>query len=173
MDAAETGKSALEAKLVALLARIDFARRYYAFCDQHADRTPDRSLKRADCERLLKTTGLAFKYESRERFFSYREPGSTLDLVLNVALAHGLELILTFRTPTGTLGGPFHVLAAEVAQLSEPGVAHDPPYPRLPYHDLEDLREALALGLDLYQEARAQIVAERWDVRSEPPPPSR
>ena len=150
-------------KLIVLLHGIDFGRRYYAFCDEHKGKSPDRAIARADYEQALAATGLSFSFDAREKFFGHRETAGELKLTLNVLIGHGdLELVLAIESPRGKTGGTFHGLAYQVQLLDQPEFQHSPKYPRIPFHSSQELQAAAQFAVGLYQQARALIIEERW-----------
>lgn len=150
-------------RLVALLRGIDFGRRYYTFCDQHAGKSADKAITRADYERALTATGLTFRFDHREQFFGHRETVGELGLTFNVLIRHGdLELVLAIDGANGRTGGTFHGLAHQVQLLDDPEFQHSPKYPRVPFHTHDELETAARFAIDLYRDVRALVTEERW-----------
>jgi hypothetical protein len=84
-------------------------------------------------------------------------------LILNASFRDRvLELVLAIKTPSGTVGGPFHLLALQAALSKNPEFAHTPPYPRIPFGSRDELSEAVSFGFSLYREARDLILKEDW-----------
>ena len=148
-------------RLIDLLAGIDFGRRYYAFYERARSRGKLPGYTREDLEAALATVPLGFTYHRREDFFRHAETlDGGLTLALNVAFpASQAEYILDFRTPAGRHGAPYKRLAREVERRRDSTFTFDPPYPDLPYSTLEELREVVAFGTELYVEAREEILA--------------
>lgn len=152
----------LQAKLIEILAGIGFSTRYYAFCDLRKG-VKGGAWGPEAYEAALGTTGLEFKYDKRERFYGHQESVGTCQLILNAAFRDGvLELVLAIRTPSGTVGGPFHLLALQSALSKDGDFVHTPPYPRIPFGSREELDEAVRFGFELYREARDLILKEDW-----------
>lgn len=148
-----------ESQLLDLLERIDFGRRYYAYCDAHAGKTAAPQLTHADHQHVLDESGLAFKYDAKERFFGHRDRHGAVTLVLNAIIRTDLELVLALKGPSETVGGTFHGLSYKLMRAEQPEFQHSPRYPRLPFHTRDELAAALTFGLTLYREACALIVS--------------
>lgn len=152
----------LQAKFVGILDRIGFSTRYYEFYERR------KGLKCGPLgsevyESVLRATGLEFKYDKRERFYGNREFIGACELILNASFRDGvLEFVLAIRTSSGTVGGPFHLLAFQVALLKNPDFVHTPAYPRLPFGSRDELSEVVSFGFELYREARDLILKEDW-----------
>lgn len=150
-------------RLLKLLAGADFATRYYAYCAAHATEGPDIPV--AKQKAAIGATERAFKYDSREKFFSWRDPQppAGCKLGLNISLDVGqAEWILHFATPQGHLGSTLAMLALQVKRLDNPGYKHAPPYPVPNIARSAELTVVLAEGLALYDEVADQLRAEVW-----------
>ena len=153
-----SSEETLTAKLLELLAGMNFASRYYEYCDRYSNRGPMPSYGRRDLETALATTSLEFQYHSKERFFSHRANDEVVGL--NVAFPHSkVELILTLATAAGDIGGTFAELAEQVALEQDPDFEHSPPYPLLPFSNEAELREAVQFGVSLFLDARQAILS--------------
>lgn len=159
-----TPRAIHQKRLVELLRDVNFGTRYYEYCDAHVLSEPGFSPALAAQERALANTGLAFKYDRRERFFGYREGKDNRSLRLNVTFGrHDIEFGLAFETKAGIVGAPFHLLAERVAQLEHGNEwEHSPRYPRVSFSDEQEFEQAVAFGIALYQDARTRILAEAW-----------
>jgi hypothetical protein len=150
-----------DARLIELLAAMDFADRYYAMCEAHSKRGPEMPLQRQRV--ALAKTGRAFTYDKREKFFAHKDPDAPKGRRLGVHVALELamvELVLVFETKNGHIAGPFASLARKVKMLSIPGYKHSPPYPKMDFASQAALDKALAAGLALYDDVKAVILAE-------------
>jgi hypothetical protein len=150
-----------ESQLLDCLRRIDFGRRYYAYCDANAGKTADPALTREDFQHALNASGVAFTYNASERFFGHRETHAEVTLALNAVISRtDLELVLAVIGPHETVGGTFHGLSYRLMRMADPSWQHSPRYPRLPFHTLPELSAALSFGLGLYREALPLILAD-------------
>jgi hypothetical protein len=154
-----------ERRLAELLCDIDFSRRYYEYCDAHPLKVAAFALSPEEQRRLIAGSGLGFEYDSGERFFGHREGKESHRMQLNVSFGERyVELGLSFDTSDGVIGGPFHVLAEDVERLVHgPEWDRNPRYPRLRFTSLEEAERAMALGLELYRDARTPILGEPWE----------
>jgi hypothetical protein len=139
-------------RLLALAHGLDFARRYYAIVAATRDGKPCHDLPAAEVEAALASTGRAFRFNRKERFYATREADAAGELGLNLAISGSVEFILVARSPAGHIGGVFHGMALELARRHAAELTPDPPYPRPWYRDGAELRRVLASGLGLYAE---------------------
>ncbi|HYH68988.1 MAG TPA: hypothetical protein VD866_30115 [Urbifossiella sp.] len=153
-------REAAEERLLSLAQGLDFARRYYALVATTRDGKPSADLPAADIAAALESTGRAFRFNRKERFYATREPDTPGELGLNLAIRGAVEFILVARTPAGHIGDVFHGLALELARRHAPELVPDPPYPRPWFRDRAELRRVLADGLGLYAELAAAIRTE-------------
>jgi hypothetical protein len=146
-------------RLLELLHRLDFARRWYDLCAAARTGSPACALSAADVAAALESTGRAFRYNRREQFYATREEGVPGELGLNLCLKHGVaEVILVVRAPTGHIAGPFSELMRDVEKRFGPALPPTPPYPQPWYQGPAELRRVLAEGFGLYAEVAATIV---------------
>lgn len=152
-------------RLAELLHGIDFSGRYYAQCDAHPLTASTFALPFAEQRRLVESTGLDFRYDSRERFFGHREAAPPHLIQLNVIFDDRyVEPGLSFRTGAGVIGGPYHVLAREVEHVAKgPHLDRDPRYPRLRFVTTEEAERQFAFGMALFRESRPLILGESWE----------
>jgi hypothetical protein len=154
-------RDAHRARLVELLAGIDFGARYYAYYEQCRTRGPATppNLTRDDQEAALAAGPLAFTYRARERFFDHAERHGKLEVGLNVFFAASTaEFILKLRTIHGHVGAPFPLLARRAEQLRDPDFSYSPAAPKLPYSNRDELIDVVQFGIALYQDARRVIL---------------
>jgi hypothetical protein len=148
------------AKLVELLAGIDFGKRYYAFYEQARQVGRMPGLTREDVQAVISGARLTFKYNKREDFFDHNERHDRLEVGLNVAVAYStVELIFKLKTEVGHVGGPFPLLARQVERLSDPNFSYTPGSPKLPFSNLDELQAAVDFGVGLYEDARRTVLA--------------
>src|SRR5262245_14471198 len=163
-----TNQESPSAKLIELLAGIDFDKRYYAYYEAHKDRENQSmtGATRETFEAALSPTQLNFKHSKKENFFSYEERHVHCTVGLNVAFPYStVELILFVKTRNGYVGGPFPKLAREVGQLRDPNFAPSPPSPKLPFSSRSELEEAVRFGVSLFEDAkRAILTYDEWDA---------
>ena len=154
-------REAAEERFLALAHGLDFARRYYAMVAATRDGRPNDGLPAAEVAAALESTGRAFQFHRRGRFYAMREAGTPGELGLNLVLKGSVEFILVARAPAGHIGDCFHVTALELARRHAPELVPDPPYPRPWYRDEAELRRVLAEGIRLYADVAAAIQANR------------
>ena len=162
-------RDAHRARLVELLAGIDFGARYYAFyelCRARTPATPPPNPPRDELEAVLADGPLAFRYRAGERFFDHAERQGKLEVGLNVFFAASTaEFILKLRTSYGHVGGPFPLLARRAEQLRDPDFSYSPAAPKLPFSNRDELRDVVGFGIALYQDARRAILDHAdWDA---------
>jgi hypothetical protein len=153
-------KESGESRLLELLHRLDFARRWYDLCAATLFGEYARTLPAMEVTAALESTGRAFRYNRKERFYATREVGMSGELGINLALRHGTaEFILVVRVPVGHIGGPFSALMREVEEGFGPTLPETPPYPQPKYQGAPELRQVLSAGFGLYAEMATAIIA--------------
>jgi hypothetical protein len=154
----------LQEEVVRVLAAQDIAGRYYNYCDRHHARGRWRQYGPEDVRTALEPfTPLPLKYHRRERFFSIDEAYADVRIGLNIAFSHStLELILLFTIASEHGGGILHGIARRAGLLAEPPLDHQPPYPRLPFGDRDELRDAARFAFDLYREIKEALLTHTW-----------
>jgi hypothetical protein len=153
----------LQAELVTRLAGIDFARRYYEFYERHPLGGQRPALGQAGYQAAIDRLPMEFTYHRRERFFGTVEWHGETAVGLNVAFSESrVELILTVQVGGVRFGGPFPLLARQVAQLDNPAFAYEPRSPKLPFRDEAGLHEAVEFGAALFEDARRAILGAPW-----------
>jgi hypothetical protein len=160
-----TNQEALSTKLLERLRKIDFDRRYFDYYRVHADReNSTMRTTRADLEAVLSDTPLNFKYYTKENFFQHKERHPRCELVLNIAFPYSTaEFILHVRTNCGPAGGPYPLLARQVATMRDPDFVASPRSPKLPFSNAIELKEVVQFGLSLFEDAkRAILPCEDW-----------
>jgi hypothetical protein len=160
-----TTREVHERRLAGLLRDVDFSRRYYEYCDAHPREASAFALSPEDQRRLIAASGLGFDYDSAHRFYGHREGEESRRMQLNVSFDDRyVEFGLSFHTSGGVIGGPFHVLARDVELLVHgPEWERDPRYPRTRFTSPEEAERAMALGLELYRDARTAILGASWE----------
>jgi len=161
MDAKQTAG----AKLIDLLSGIEFARRYYDFEKTSRERAGNWGMGRKDFEAALAATSLSFVYEAKERFFKHEQAHEHCAISLGVAFsASTIEMILYVKTKHGYIGGPFPLLARQVAQLRDPNFVYAPPFPKLTFSNVDGLHRAIQFGVSLFRDAKRSILSYTgWD----------
>lgn len=155
-----TVQNSLSSKITDLLSKIDFDKRYYEYYENCRSRRKMTSCSREDFETALSSTSRGFKYYKKENFFSYKEMHQKGEFILNVAFPYStVEFILSIKTKDGAIGGPFSKLAREVAQLREPSFEYSPPYPKIPFSNLDELLEVVKFGVLLFEDAKQVILS--------------
>ncbi len=155
-------KNAAHERLLGLLHRLDFSRRWYDLCaaSRGGGRPPARDLPAAEQEAALATTGRAFRFGRREKFYATREAGVPGELGVNLVLRLGVaEFILVARVPTGHIGDPFGLLMRKADQRFGPVLSEAPVYPEPWYQGAAELRWVLAEGFGLYAEVATAVLA--------------
>ncbi|MFO0882750.1 MAG: hypothetical protein U0894_00940 [Pirellulales bacterium] len=151
-----------EVRLVGLLHRLDFPRRWYDLCaaSRVGGRPPSHDLPTAEQDAALATIGRSFKYNRREKFYATREAGVPGELGANLVLRHGVaEFILVARVPAGHIGDPFGVLMRNADRRFGLMLPEAPVYPEPWYQGAAELRRVLAEGFGLYAEMAAAVIA--------------
>jgi hypothetical protein len=145
------------------LADLQFADRYYAYCDAHRARGADIPLTTQTS--VLGETGRTFRYHKGEKFFAWRDAHAPdgCELGLNVSIdGYQIEWILLFKTPSGHLGTTLASLASSVKQLAIPAYRHNPPYPVPGAASKTELITVIEEGLALYDDVATAIAKETW-----------
>lgn len=157
-------KQILSRKLIEVLATVDFATRYYSFCDSQRAKVGETALTFKDFEAALRTMPLSVRYNSKEKFFLHEQADGPLHFSLRVAFTvSSIEMMLYLGIERAIVGGPFSVLAKQVAQLHNPNFNHSPAYPKLPFSDAEKLVDALQFGVSLFQDVKRAILSMDWN----------
>jgi hypothetical protein len=152
----------LDERLVAALRHANLDERYYSFYEQIRNRTTPSHLSRPDWAKALAETGLQFRYNSRERFFSTEKQVGSCTVTFNIAFRHDeVELVLDVVTPQGRAGGPFTLLANSVGLSRDPNFSPTPPYPTLPFSNFEELREIIRFAISLYTDVERALLAAK------------
>jgi hypothetical protein len=151
----------LRREFLELIAQIDFAERYYRYITSHRDASPGTAprVSRADVEDILVATGLDFEYVTREHAFLHHERTPHGQLTLGIKVDDSVESVLSLKTKHGVVGGPFAVLARQVAQFRDESFTFTPRAPRLPFSTLDDLREAIRFTVELFHDATRVITS--------------
>ena len=151
-----------QTKLIAMLAELAFDRRYYRFYEEQkaAESTQMPGDGRSIQAQLLAETGLAFTYDSKEKFFGHQSEQSGGKSILNVIFRSSTaEFVVYFERQTDLCGGTYHGLARTIALQRDPNFAYQPRYPRLPYATEEQLRTVIRFGVDLFREMQPIFLA--------------
>jgi hypothetical protein len=150
------------AGLVVALREVNFDERYYGFYEQIRNRTTPSGLSKRDWDKALAETGLTFRYDAKERFYSTEKQFGNCIIKLIVAFRHDrVELILDVKTPNGRNGGPFAALANSVGLSRNPSFSPTPPFPALPFSNIEGLREIIGFAMTLYGDAERAVVSSK------------
>ena len=148
-------------KLLALLAAIEFDKRYFHFYETHKSAwgkdLPGHG--RALFESVLQTSGLTFVYRAKENFFHHEERQRALMLTLNVSFSpFAADFILAIKTPTAVVGGPYAALAYNIGRWRDASFQYSPRAPRLPFSTMVELNEAISLGVTLFTETKSKLL---------------
>jgi hypothetical protein len=162
----------LERKFSRLLADIDLDRRYYGYSNAH--RSSLRNMMHLSASQLasvLASTQLEFKQDKREKFYAHVEKIGVHEAGLNISFTYSMvELIMYIEGPGGCLGGPVHSLAKMVGESRDPNFNPDPPYPKLPFSNIDELREAVQLSVSLFHDFKTAFFADKelkeWSERA-------
>lgn len=148
-------KESAKQRLIHALVGIHFSERYYRYYEQTCHRSPQKFMAHENIVKALISTGLDFKFDTREKFFYHREKHDAFQISLHVAFtSSAVEFILAVKTPVGHIGGPFSLLAEEVALRHDAGFSYSPPYPDPLFSDLQELREVILFGTSLFEDAK-------------------
>lgn len=152
--------NAAELRLLELLCRLDFPRRWYDLSVATRVGTPCRDLSAAAQEAALANSGRTFRFNRREKFFAIREVGVPGELGANLVLRHGVaEFILVTRVPAGHVGQPFGRLMRKADRQFGLMLPEAPAYPQPWYQGAAELQRVLAEGFGLYAEVVAAVLA--------------
>jgi hypothetical protein len=137
------------------LAASAFDERFYSIFEQLRNRATDRKWKKDEIASILEETGLRFEYVKSERFFNHAEIVGNMRLEVGVNVRQSeVELLLNiYRGEEGT-GGPFQLLAKQVADRRQPGFNFDPPYPWLPAASIDDMRLIARFAITVFNELK-------------------
>jgi hypothetical protein len=150
----------IDEALFLVMAEVDFAARYYAFCDAaRGVATGRRTTGKDRLAAILAEVAPGLAWQAVAGALTHEERHGNLVIGVDVSVGNGVEMGLSLETPGGRTGFPYAVLAEEVALLRDPDFAHDPPYPQLPFADEAQLIEAVRFGLALFADARRAILA--------------
>lgn len=153
-------KEAANQTLISALASIRFSERYYDYYGQTRHRPPQNFMAREEIIQTLASTGLDFKFDTREKFFYHHEKHDAFQLGLHAAFTSSTaELILVIKTPAGYIGGPFSLLARQVALRHDANFSYSPPYPKLLFSDKQELGEVILFGISLFEDAKQAFIA--------------
>ncbi|HAG83791.1 MAG TPA: hypothetical protein DCL61_22245 [Cyanobacteria bacterium UBA12227] len=160
-----TVQNKLSSKFYELLAGINFEKRYYEYYENCRGREKMAGYNRQDCEAVLASTSLEFKYYKKENFFSHKQVYKKNEFILNVAFPYStVELIFSVKAKDEVIGGPFSLLARQVAQLREPNFEYSPPYPKIRFSNLDELQEAVKFGISLFEDVKQVILSDNdWN----------
>lgn len=160
-----TVKERLSSKLPELMLKIYFDKKYYEYYENCKNREKMTGCKREVFEAALSASYLKFKYYKKEDFFSYKEMHQKCEYILNIAFPYStVELILSIKTKNGVIGGPFSKLAREVAQMRDPSFEYSPPYPKIPFSNIDELQEVVKFGVLLFEDAKQVILSyDDWN----------
>jgi hypothetical protein len=161
-------KEMLYAKLIKLLAGMDFDKRYYGFYEAQRGQGKKgmSTLRLEDFQTALAKTSLDFSYQAKEKFFSHTETFDHCAVGLNVAFPYSsaVEFILSVKTRQGDLGDPFSSLAHDVGEFRDPDFHSEPEFPNLPFSSKAELHEAVQFGVSLFQDAKHAILSYKgWN----------
>jgi hypothetical protein len=98
-----------------------------------------------------------------EDFFGHVEQQDSLRVGLNVSFSHSqVELILVVAIDGVHVGAPMTLLARSVAEQRDPAFEYRPRAPRVRVTNHDELAGAVRFAMDLFEDARAAIVAHDW-----------
>jgi len=158
-----TKSQLLTEQALEVLAKIDFAGRYYDYYKSRAEieKKGNSTLNQEDFETVLSQSGMKFKYVKKDKFFSCKEISRSLSFELKIAFPYStVELILSIKDGTEYFGGPFARIARQVAQVADPSFSPYPASPKLPFSNVEELQEAIQFGISLFKEVKITLLSE-------------
>lgn len=148
-------KELAKQRLLHALVSIHFSERYYRYYEQTRQRSPQELIAPENIVQALGSTGLDFKFDTREKFFYHREKHDAFQLSLHIAFtSSAAEFILAVKTPDGSIGGPFSLLAEEVALQHDADFFYLPPYPDPLFSNLQELKEVIMFGTSIFKDAK-------------------
>jgi hypothetical protein len=155
----EVAMNELHEKLLNVLATKNFASRFYGLYERLRGNRDAMGTK--ELGRALSDTGISFAFNTKEKFYRHADVIDGIEVSLGAAcIPSGVELLLYLRKDGTIAGGPFHVLAEEVAIRSDPGFSYSPAYPKLPAASAQDLDEIVRFGLTVRQEIEQELAGE-------------
>ena len=154
----------LDSKLLNLLVKMDFTKRYYDYYESHRKRE-ENELPNANNEAFdeaLRSSSLNFEFKKKENFFSHTESSGKCSITFNIAFRHSAaEFILAVKIGQTVVGGSFQELAYDAGQARDPDFEPEPPYPTLPFSTADELRDVLQFGISLFQESKRLITNDK------------
>ena len=156
--------SSLKEELLNIMRPIDFDRRYYSFYEELRDKESDRVWTKEEIARSLAEFDLIFKYVSSDRLFMHSSAVRSTKMSLSVRVRDSeAELLIEIAKESELTGGPFQLLAKEVAESRNPGFSYDPPYPWLPFVSEQDFKAIVRFGIGVFED-----IKERWHINDRP-----
>ena len=153
-------KELAKQRLLHALVSIHFSERYYRYYEQTRQRSPQELITHENILQALDSTGFDFKFDTREKFFYHREKHDVFQVSLHIAFtSSAAEFILAVKTPVGSVGGPFSLLAEEVALQYDAGFSYLPPYPDPLFSNLQELQEVILFGISLFEDAKQAFLS--------------
>ena len=151
----------MESHYLEELKTFNFDSRYYEFAMTLRDRKTLPKVSIADWEQVLKNLGLKFRYNAKEKFFDLEERAEgDCTIGLRLAMTTGmLEPILVLKGKKQNFSGPFQLLAYKVGVLRDANFSPKPPYPKLPYLNVEQLREVISFSLELFESVAGRLLS--------------
>jgi hypothetical protein len=153
-------KEQLQARLLTALQGIDFDRRYYDFWEKTRTRMGKPfTIDPAQLADVVGKSGLAFTFDKKEKFYRHDEKGPDYLLKLHIAFPASTVECGLYLVASATIGGPYPRLARLIGEQRDPSFSPEPPSPKLPYTNLDELGEAVQFGCELFIAARDAIAA--------------
>ena len=152
-----THEKVIEETVFARLTELDFAHRYYAYCQQFPINKRSKHLSEEELEQALDE--LELEHFSKEKFYRFEENAGPWLFQLHFAYSSGsLELGVYAHHKGLTVGGAFHGLARTLMQSKHPGYEHKPRYPRLHPSSSADAKLLVAFGSEVYEAIKADLI---------------
>jgi len=156
-------KALAHSRLLELLLRADFDKRYYSYCERHGNGRWTAGSWLEPAQEVLAATHLSFRYVKKEHFFYHRETFPGWELKLHVSLKGGMaDWGLYIMVGELVEGGVLTVLAREVGTLRDPGFTPAPPAPRAYFSNAEQMKIVVAEGVALFEHIKKPIVSCDW-----------
>jgi hypothetical protein len=153
-------KKRMNDDLLSALIRMNFAKRYYDFCDASSGKaTVECVMAKKDIDEAISAHDPGFKYFAKDKLYCYLETGEYGKIGLNISLLYGnlVELIIVLQVGEDDYTDLVTAIAEDVAKMENPNFSHDPPYPKMAFVDYNDLNNILDFSVSLFEDFKIAI----------------
>ncbi len=134
------------------LQQVNFADRYYDFCRNYIDVDIRCELSKREINQYILESYPEFKRDRGLFCFSENTHYGKVGLHISFLYNELVELIFALEIGDLNLDNQVTVLAREVAQIEQPGFINDPPYPKIPFVNKQDLKTIVDFSIVLFEE---------------------